>query len=86
MTTAKIGDDQVTYAKVQNVTATDKVLGRVTAGASGGGPNPTLSIARDATDVVIVPSIQDPEVIKQKFPKGYTAVTPYLRLTPQPNK
>ena len=35
-------------------------------------------------DVVIVPSLQDPEVIKQKFPKGYTAVTPYLRLTPQP--
>lgn len=35
-------------------------------------------------DVVIVPSLQDPEVIRQKFPKGYTAVTPYLRLTPQP--
>ena len=35
-------------------------------------------------DVVIVPSLQDPEVIAQKFPKGYTAVTPYLRLTPQP--
>jgi alkyl hydroperoxide reductase subunit AhpC len=41
---------------------------------------------KDGDDVVIVPSIQDPEVIKQKFPKGYTAVTPYLRLTPQPNK
>jgi alkyl hydroperoxide reductase subunit AhpC len=41
---------------------------------------------KDGEDVVIVPSIQDPEVIKQKFPKGYTAVTPYLRLTPQPNK
>ena len=36
-------------------------------------------------DVVILPSVQDPEVIKAKFPKGYTAVTPYLRLTPQPN-
>jgi thioredoxin-dependent peroxiredoxin len=36
-------------------------------------------------DVVIVPSLQDPEVIRRKFPKGYTAVTPYLRLTPQPN-
>jgi len=35
-------------------------------------------------DVVIVPSLQDPEVIKKKFPKGYKAVTPYLRLTPQP--
>jgi alkyl hydroperoxide reductase subunit AhpC len=41
---------------------------------------------KDGDDVVIVPSIQDPEVIKQKFPKGYKAVRPYLRLTPQPNK
>lgn len=41
---------------------------------------------KQGDDVVIVPSIQDPEVIKQKFPKGYTAVTPYLRMTPQPNK
>jgi alkyl hydroperoxide reductase subunit AhpC len=37
-------------------------------------------------DVVIVPSLQDPEVLKQKFPKGFTAVRPYLRMTPQPNK
>ena len=41
---------------------------------------------KDGGDVVIVPSIQDPEVIKQKFPKGYTALKPYLRMTPQPNK
>jgi alkyl hydroperoxide reductase subunit AhpC len=41
---------------------------------------------KDGDDVVILPSIQDADVIKQKFPKGYTAVTPYLRLTPQPNK
>ena len=41
---------------------------------------------KDGDDVVIVPSIQDPEVIKAKFPKGYRAVKPYLRLTPQPNK
>jgi len=40
----------------------------------------------DGDDVVIVPSITDPEVLKQKFPKGYKAVKPYLRLTPQPNK
>ncbi|MEG2914351.1 MAG: peroxidase, partial [Pseudomonas sp.] len=26
------------------------------------------------------------EEIKQRFPKGYRAVKPYLRLTPQPNK
>ena len=41
---------------------------------------------KDGGDVVIVPSLQDPEVLKQKFPKGYTAVKPYLRITPQPNK
>ena len=35
-------------------------------------------------DVVIVPSLKDEEEIKQRFPKGYMAVKPYLRLTPQP--
>lgn len=37
-------------------------------------------------DVVIVPSLKDEDEIKQRFPQGYKAVTPYLRLTPQPNK
>ena len=41
---------------------------------------------KDGDDCVIVPSIQDADVIKQKFPKGYTALRPYLRMTPQPNK
>ena len=41
---------------------------------------------KNGDDVIIVPSLQDPEVIKQKFPKGYKAVKPYLRVTPQPNK
>lgn len=41
---------------------------------------------QDGDDVVIVPSIKDEEEIKQRFPKGYKSVTPYLRLTPQPNK
>jgi alkyl hydroperoxide reductase subunit AhpC len=41
---------------------------------------------KDGQDVIIVPSLQDPELLKQKFPKGYTAVKPYLRITPQPNK
>ena len=41
---------------------------------------------QDGDDVVIVPSLQDPEIIKQKFPKGYKALKPYLRMTPQPNK
>jgi alkyl hydroperoxide reductase subunit AhpC len=41
---------------------------------------------QDGDDVVIVPSLKDEEVLKQKFPKGYKAVRPYLRLTPQPNQ
>ena len=41
---------------------------------------------KDGDDVVIVPSLKDEEELKQRFPKGYTAVRPYLRLTPQPNK
>ena len=41
---------------------------------------------KDGDDCVIVPSITDPEVIKQKFPKGHTELKPYLRMTPQPNK
>lgn len=41
---------------------------------------------KDGDDVVIVPSLQDPAVLAQKFPKGYNAVRPYLRLTPQPNR
>jgi alkyl hydroperoxide reductase subunit AhpC len=41
---------------------------------------------KDGDDVIIVPALQDPEVLKQKFPKGYKALKPYLRVTPQPNK
>ncbi|MDO9421614.1 MAG: peroxiredoxin [Herminiimonas sp.] len=41
---------------------------------------------KDGDDVIIPLTIQDEEVIKQKFPKGYKAERPYLRLTPQPNK
>ena len=41
---------------------------------------------KDGDDCVIVPSLTDPEVLKQKFPKGYKALRPYLRMTPQPNK
>ncbi len=40
---------------------------------------------KNGDDCVIVPSIQDPEVLAAKFPKGYNAVKPYLRMTPQPN-
>lgn len=39
---------------------------------------------KQGDDVVIVPSLQDPEEIARRFPAGYKAVRPYLRLTPQP--
>lgn len=41
---------------------------------------------QEGGDCVIVPSIKDPEELKQKFPKGYEEIKPYLRMTPQPNK
>jgi len=41
---------------------------------------------QDGDEVVIVPSLKDEDEIRQRFPKGYRAVKPYLRLTPQPNK
>jgi len=41
---------------------------------------------KQGEDCVIVPALQDPEEIKKKFPKGYKALKPYLRMTPQPNK
>jgi len=40
----------------------------------------------EGDDCVIVPSLKDPEVLKEKFPKGYTEIKPYLRMTPQPDK
>ncbi|MCB0602358.1 MAG: peroxiredoxin [Saprospiraceae bacterium] len=39
----------------------------------------------DGEEVVILPSVKD-EDIPAKFPKGYTKIKPYLRMTPQPNK
>jgi alkyl hydroperoxide reductase subunit AhpC len=41
---------------------------------------------KDGDDCVIVPSLQDPKELAERFPKGFRAVKPYLRLTPQPNK
>lgn len=38
----------------------------------------------EGEDCIIVPSVSDEEA-KVKFPKGYRAVKPYLRYTPQPN-
>jgi len=40
---------------------------------------------KDGDDVIIMPSVSD-EQAKEKFPKGWKALKPYLRLTPQPNK
>jgi thioredoxin-dependent peroxiredoxin len=37
-------------------------------------------------DCVIVPSLTDPEELKKKFPKGFKALKPYLRMTPQPDR
>lgn len=41
---------------------------------------------KDGDDVIIPLTVQDPDVLKAKYPKGFTAERPYLRLTPQPNK
>src|SRR5205807_8320039 len=39
----------------------------------------------DGDDVIIVAAVSD-EDAKAKFPKGWDAKKPYLRVTPQPNK
>ncbi|HXS51531.1 MAG TPA: peroxiredoxin [Usitatibacter sp.] len=41
---------------------------------------------KQGEDVIISASIQDPETLKQKFPKGIRTLKPYLRYTPQPNR
>jgi alkyl hydroperoxide reductase subunit AhpC len=40
---------------------------------------------KDGEDVIIAPAISDDDA-KERFPKGFTTLRPYLRLTPQPNK
>jgi alkyl hydroperoxide reductase subunit AhpC len=40
---------------------------------------------KEGEDVIIAPAIPDDEA-KERFPKGFTTLRPYLRLTPQPNK
>jgi alkyl hydroperoxide reductase subunit AhpC len=40
---------------------------------------------KDGEDVIIVPAVSD-EDARSKFPKGFVAKKPYLRVTPQPNK
>ena len=40
----------------------------------------------EGEDVIILPSLTDADEIARLFPKGYTEVKPYLRVTPQPNR
>jgi len=40
---------------------------------------------KDGDDCIVVPALSD-EQATEKFPKGFTAIKPYLRITPQPNK
>ena len=40
---------------------------------------------KDGEDVIIVTSVSDEDAAK-KFPKGFKAKKPYLRVTPQPNR
>lgn len=40
---------------------------------------------KDGDDCIVVPALSDEEA-EAKFPKGFTPVKPYLRVTPQPNK
>jgi len=39
----------------------------------------------DGDDVIVVPALSD-EQATELFPKGFTTVKPYLRITPQPNR
>jgi alkyl hydroperoxide reductase subunit AhpC len=40
---------------------------------------------KDGEDVIVVPALSDDEA-KERFPKGFTTLKPYLRVTPQPNR
>ena len=41
---------------------------------------------RPGDDVIVAPSITDPAVLDEKFPRGYTELRPYLRMTPDPGR
>lgn len=40
---------------------------------------------KNGDDVVIAPSVSN-EIAKEKYPKGFKEIKPYLRITPQPNR
>ena len=41
---------------------------------------------KDGDDVIVPRTRVSDEDAKKKFPKGFVAKKPYLRVTPQPNK
>jgi alkyl hydroperoxide reductase subunit AhpC len=41
---------------------------------------------KEGDDVVIAPSVQDPDELGRLFPKGFKTVKAYLRVTPQPSR
>lgn len=41
---------------------------------------------KQGDDVVISPSLTEEKELKERFPKGYKVLRPYLRMTPQPDK
>jgi hypothetical protein len=85
--TAKIKNGNVTYAKIQNVSATDKVLGRVSAGAgvieeistTGSG-----DVVRATSPTLVTPNLGTPSAIDLANATGLpidTAVTGILDVT-----
>jgi hypothetical protein len=40
---------------------------------------------KQGEDVIIIPAVSD-EDAKRKFPRGFVAKKPYLRVTPQPTR
>jgi thioredoxin-dependent peroxiredoxin len=40
---------------------------------------------KDGDDVIITTAVSDEEA-EERFPKGFTTIKPYLRVTPQPNR
>ena len=39
---------------------------------------------KQGEEVIIVPTLTDPQLLKQKFPQGFKTLKPYLRLVAQP--
>lgn len=66
VTTVKISDANVTYSKIQNVTSTDKVLGRVSPGAGSIEEIPTTGtgdVVRAISPTLVTPDLGTPSSI-----------------------